>query len=68
MTAQKINNAFAILLEKNLSVRNENGQYVVFNKNGVFLVTAEIAELIKFAYYLEKEMKTDGEPESGTGV
>lgn len=61
MTAQKINNAFAILLEKNLSVRNENGQYVVFNADGIFLVTEKIEELIKFAYYLEKEMKPDGE-------
>lgn len=57
MTAQKINDAMAILLQYGLSIRNENGNYVVFNDSGIFLITTKFEELIRFAYYIKKEME-----------
>lgn len=61
MTAEKINQAIASLLELGFSIRNENGNYVVFNSTGTFLITSDFSELVKFGYFMKKELSGDGE-------
>ena len=59
--AEKINNAIASLLMLGFAIRNENGQYVVYNNTGVFLVSADFQELVNFGEYMKKEMYSNGE-------
>ena len=59
--AEKINNAIASLLMLGFAIRNENGQYVVYNNTGVFLVSADFQELVNFGEYMKKEMCSNGE-------
>ena len=60
MTADKINKAIVGLLELGFFIRNDNGNYVVFNKTGTFLVTSDFTELIKFGNYMRKEIEDHG--------
>ena len=60
MTAEKINQAIAVLLSLGFSIRNDCGNYVVFNDTGIFLFTDKFDELVKFGNYMKKEMFDSG--------
>ena len=60
LLAEKINNAIAVLLTLGFAIRNENGQYVVYNNTGTFLVSSDFQELVNFGEFMKKELSKDG--------